>query len=170
MIKNSKMNQNIQILPLTTDAEVEGKAYVHWKSWQETYTGLVDADYLQQMTLEKCLKMARKWRDNILVAKDGDKVVGFVGYGAHRDPTLANTGEVFSIYVLKEYHDQKIGYRLMNAAMEQLSPYSQIAVWVLKDNDRAIRFYQRYGFVFDGTEQEIVMGTPNTELRMIYRR
>ena len=164
------MNQNIQILPLTTDAEVEGKAYVHWKSWQETYTGLVDADYLQQMTLEKCLKMARKWRDNILVAKDGDKVVGFVGYGAHRDPTLADTGEVFSIYVLKEYHDQKIGYRLMNAAMEQLSPYSQIAVWVLKDNDRAIRFYQRYGFVFDGTEQEIVMGTPNTELRMIYRR
>ena len=170
MIKNSKMNQNIQILPLTTDAEVEGKAYVHWKSWQETYTGLVDADYLQQMTLEKCLKMARKWRDNILVAKDGDKVVGFVGYGAHRDPTLADTGEVFSIYVLKEYHNQKIGYRLMNAAMEQLSPYSQIAVWVLKDNDRAIRFYQRYGFVFDGTEQEIVMGTPNTELRMIYRR
>ena len=164
------MNQTIQILSLTTDAEVEGKAYVHWKSWQETYTGLVDADYLQQMTLEKCLKMARKWRDNILVAKDGDKVVGFVGYGVHRDPPLAGTGEVFSIYVLKEYHDQKIGYRLMNAAMEELSAYSRIAVWVLKNNDRAIRFYQRYGFVFDGTEQEIVMGTPNTELRMLYRR
>ena len=164
------MNQNIQILPLTTDAEVEGKAYVHWKSWQETYTGLVDADYLQQMTLEKCLKMARKWRDNILLAKDGDNVVGFVGYGVHRDPTLADTGEIFSIYVLKEYHDQKIGYRLMNAAMEELSAYSRIAVWVLKNNDRAIRFYQRYGFVFDGTEQEIVMGTPIIELRMIYRR
>ena len=164
------MNPNIQIFPLTTDAEVEGKAYVHWKSWQETYTGLVDAAYLQQMTLEKCLKIARKWRDNVLVAKDGEKVVGFVGYGTHRDPTLANTGEVFSIYVLKEYHDQKIGYRLMNAAMEQLAAYSRIAVWVLKNNDRAIRFYQRYGFVFDGTEQEIVMGTPNTELRMIYQK
>ena len=164
------MNQNIQIVPMTTDAEIEGKAYVHWKSWQETYTGLIDADYLQQMTLEKCLKMAKKWRDNILVAKDGEKVVGFVGYGPHRDPTLANTGEVFSIYVLKEYHDQKIGYRLMNAAVEALAAYSQIAVWVLKDNDRAIRFYQRYGFVFDGTEQEIVMGTPNAELRMIYQK
>ena len=164
------MNQNIQILPLTTYAEIEGKAYVHWKSWQETYTGLIDADYLQQMTLEKCLKMAKKWRDNILVAKDGEKVVGFVGYGAHRDPTLADTGEVFSIYVLKEYHDQKIGYRLMNAAVEALAAYSQIAVWVLKDNDRAIRFYQRYGFGFDGAEQEIVMGTPNAELRMIYRK
>ena len=164
------MNQNIQIFPLTTDAEVEGKAYVHWKSWQETYVGLVNADYLQQMTLEKCLKMARKWRDNILVAKDGERVIGFVGYGACRDATLDDTGEVYSIYVLKEYHDQKIGYRLMNAAMEQLAAYSRIAVWVLKDNERAIRFYQRYGFVFDGTEQEIVMGTPNTERRMIYRR
>ena len=164
------MNPNIQILPLTTDAEVEGKAYVHWKSWQETYTGLVDAAYLQQMTLEKCLKIARKWRDNVLVAKDGEKVVGFVGYGAHRDPTLDGTGEIYSIYVLKEYHGQKIGYRLMNAAVEALAAYSQIAVWVLKDNDRAIRFYQRYGFVFDGTEQEIVMGTPNAELRMIYQK
>ena len=164
------MNQNIQIVPMTTEPDIEGKAYVHWKSWQETYTGLVDAEYLQQMTLEKCLKMAKKWRDNIFVAKDGEKVVGFVGYGAHRDPTLADTGEVFSIYVLKEYHDQKIGYRLMNAAVEALAAYSQIAVWVLKDNDRAIRFYQRYGFVFDGTEQEIVMGTPNAELRMIYQK
>ncbi|MBQ8432656.1 MAG: GNAT family N-acetyltransferase [Clostridia bacterium] len=155
---------------MTTDAEIDGKAYVHWKSWQETYEGLVDADYLQQMTLEKCLKIAKKWRENIFVAKDGEKVVGFVGYGAYRDTTLADTGEVYGIYVLKDYHDQKVGYRLMNAAVEALGAYSQIAVWVLAGNDRAIRFYQRYGFVFDGTKQEIIMGTTNTELRMIYRR
>jgi len=41
-------------------------------------------------------------------------------------------------------------------------------VWVLKGNERAIRFYERYGFRFDGTEQEIKLGTSNTELRMIY--
>jgi len=41
---------------------------------------------------------------------------------------------------------------------------------VLKGNDRAIKFYERYGFRFDGTEQEIMLGTPNTELRMIYER
>ena len=44
----------------------------------------------------------------------------------------------------------------------------RIAVWVLKGNDKAIRFYERYGFRFDGTESEIELGTPNTEIRMVY--
>lgn len=58
----------------------------------------------------------------------------------------------------------------MNAALEKLSAYRKIAVWVLKGNDRAIRFYERYGFRFDGTEADIMLGTPNKELRMIYER
>ena len=65
---------------------------------------------------------------------------------------------------------QGLGYALMNAAVEKLSAYEKIAVWVLKGNERAIRFYERYGFRFDGTEAEIMLGTPNTELRMIYER
>ena len=59
---------------------------------------------------------------------------------------------------------------LMNAAFEKLAAYKHIAVWVLKGNERAIKFYERYGFRFDGTEQEIKLGTPNTELRMMYER
>ncbi len=70
----------------------------------------------------------------------------------------------------QETDGKKIGYELMNAATQKLSAYSKIAVWVLKANERAIRFYERYGFRFDGTEQEIMLGTPNTELRMIYER
>ncbi len=65
-----------------------------------------------------------------------------------------------SEYIIKE----------METVIQKLSAYSKIAVWVLKDNERAIRFYERYGFRFDGTEQEIMLGTPNTELRMIYER
>lgn len=161
---------SITITPMTTDAEVDGKAYVHWKSWQETYTGLIDQDYLDRFTLEKCRAIAKRWGDNLLVAKDGDRVVGFVGYGAYRDDTLPNTGEVFSIYVLQEYHGQKVGYKLMNAAFEYLTDYPQIAVWVLRGNERAIRFYERYGFRFDGTVKEVTLGTPNAELRMIYKK
>lgn len=37
------------------------------------------------------------------VAKDGDKVIGFVGYGKYRDDTLSDCGEVFAIYVLADY-------------------------------------------------------------------
>ncbi|MDE6421031.1 MAG: 2-C-methyl-D-erythritol 4-phosphate cytidylyltransferase [Lachnospiraceae bacterium] len=155
---------------MESEEEIKGKAYVHYKSWHETYTGLVDAEYLKSITLEGCTEIAYKWPDNIIVSKDGDKVIGFVGCGAYRDGTLPDHGEIFSIYVLEEYHGKKVGYELMNAAFEKLADYKKIAVWVLKGNDRAIRFYERYGFQCDGAETEIILGVPNTELRMIYER
>lgn len=161
---------NIQIVPMVTDEDINGKGYVHWKSWHETYTGLVDPAYMEKTTLEKCIDTAHRWLQNLMVAKDGDKVIGFVGYGEHSDDIITNCGEVFSIYVLSDYHGQKVGCELMNAALEKLSDYDKIAVWVLKGNDKAIRFYEKYGFRFDGTEKEIMLGTPNTELRMIYTR
>ena len=160
----------IQIVPMVTDAEIDGKAYVHWKSWKETYTGLIDQTYLDGITLEKCTQMAHRWKDNILLAKDGERVVGFVAYGACRDSTLPNVGEVFAIYVLQDYQSKKVGYRLMRSAIEKLAAYPQIAVWVLKGNTKAISFYEKYGFHFDGTEMEVLMGTPNTELRMILEK
>lgn len=153
-----------------TPADIDGKAYVHYQSWQETYKGLMDANYLASMTLEKCQSIARRFPDNILVAKDEDRVIGFAGYGAYRDETLPDTGEVYAIYVLAAYHGQGIGYRLMTAAMEQLSAYKRIALWVLRGNERAIRFYERVGFSFDGTVLPVVLGTPNEELRYLYHK
>lgn len=58
----------------------------------------------------------------------------------------------------------------MNASVEKLAGYNKIAVWVLKGHERAIHFYERYGFRFDGFESEIMLGTKNTGLRMIYER
>jgi len=158
------------IKKMETEDEINGKGYVHYKSLQEAYAGLIDAGYLEKQTLEKCTATAHKWPDNILVAKDREKVVGFAGYGAYSDGTLPAHGEVYALYVLREYYGRRIGYGLMNAALEELSAYERIAVWVLKGNDRAIRFYERYGFRFDGTEEEIMLGTPNKKLRMIYER
>lgn len=102
-----------------------------------------------------------------LVAMDGDRAIGFVCYG--QNETL-DCGEVFAIYVLTDYHNQKVSYELMNAAFEKLSAHSKIALWVLKGSQRAIKFYERYRFCFDGTEQKVKLGTQNTELRMIFER
>ena len=162
--------RTINIIPMVTGEDMDGKGYVHWKSWHETYTGLIDPAYMERITLEKCMDMAHRWPQNMMVAKDGDKVIGFIGYGEHRDEALTDCGEVSAIYVLADYYGQKVGYELMNAAFDKLAEYKRIAVWVLKGNDRAIRFYERYGFRFDGTEKEVKLGTPNTELRMVYTR
>ncbi len=158
------------ITPMKTDADMDGKGYVHYKSWHETYTGLIDQNYLDAITAEKCISTAHRWPDNTLVAKDGDKVIGFIAYNAYRDDSLTETGEIFGLYVLQDYQGQKVGYQLMNAAIEQLAQYKAVALWVLKGNDKAIRFYEKYGFQYDGAEAEILLGTPAVEVRMVLQK
>lgn len=72
---------NYIIKPMQTESEMDGKGHVHYQSYQEAYTGLMDAEYLSSMSEEKCKEIAHKWPENLLVAKDGEKVIGFVGYG-----------------------------------------------------------------------------------------
>ena len=158
----------ILIKRMETASEMDGKAFVHYQSWQETYRGLLSDAYLDDMSLEKCRAIARRWPDRILVAKDGERVVGFVGYDANRDPSMPGTGEIVAIYLLAEYQGQGIGYRLMHAAMEQMADDHAVVLWVLKGNEVAIRFYQRYGFRFDGTEKQLLIGDTVTEQRMVY--
>ena len=43
----------------------------------------------------------------------------------------------------------------------------EIYLWVLKDNKRAIAFYQKMGFTFDGQEKILELGKPVKELRMM---
>ena len=54
----------------------------------------------------------------------------------------------------------------MQVGLRELD-YPQVAVWVLKDNIRAIKFYEKCGFRFDGREEELTLGTPIVEVRMI---
>ena len=160
----------IRIKPMETEEEMSGKAYVHWKAWHEAYSGLIPDSYLDKVTMEKCEQTARRWPDNLLLALDGDRVVGFAGYGSYRDETLPDTGEVFALYILREYYGSGVGRALMEAALEKLDRFPSVALWVLKDNGRAIRFYEKCGFLPDGTEQKISLGKELTEIRMIFRR
>ena len=125
----------IVIKHLETEDEIKGKAFVHWKAWQETYTGLADQSFLDGRTLEMSEQRAFKAFENgykTLVAKDEKKVIGFADYGCYRGDDLSEAGEVYAIYILKEYYDKGIGYALMRRAVETLKGYHKIAVWVLE--------------------------------------
>ena len=161
---------SIIIKSAETDEELCGRGYVHCTSWQEAYRGIVCDRYLDSMTVEATTARARQFPENTLIAKDKEKVVGFAVYGPSRDEDLMNAGEVIAIYVLSEYYDRNIGYRLMNEAISRLIEYNTVFVWVLEKNDRAIRFYRRYGFEFDGCKKEWNLGTPVSIVRMIKKR
>ena len=142
---------SIVIQPMETDDEIRGKAYVHWRAWHEAYAGIVSREYLDRLTLEKCEKMAFSWPQNTLVAKENDKVIGFVCYG-DRGEEAPEAGEIFALYVLAAYYGTGVGRTLMNAGLDRLKDYSEVRLWVLKENGRAVRFYEKCGFRPDGEE------------------
>ena len=170
MDNTEDQNDSICIKLAETDEELCGRGYVHCTSWQEAYRGIVSDRYLDSMTVEATTARARQFPENTLVAKDREKVVGFAVYGSSRDEDLMNAGEVIAIYVLSEYYNRKIGYRLMNEAVSRLGEYNTVFVWVLEKNERAIRFYRKYGFEFDGCKKQWHLGTPVSMVRMVKRR
>lgn len=156
----------ITIKQMETPEEIEGKSLVHWQTWREAYDDILPADFQETMTLEKCRFFSQKYPENTLIAMDGKKVVGFISYGNYRDETI-QAGEIIALYVLKDYYGKGVSKQLMHAAFVALDQFSEIYLWVLKDNKRAIAFYQKIGFTFDGQEQILKLGKPVKELRMI---
>jgi len=161
---------SICIKSAETEEELCGKGYVHCTAWKEAYRGIVSDRYLDSMTVEATTARAKQFPENTLIAKDGERVVGFLVYGPSRDEDLMHAGEVIAVYVLSTYYGHRIGYRLMNEACLRLSEYDMISLWVLEKNERAINFYQRYGFEFDGCRKEWNLGTPVSIVRMVKRR
>ena len=72
------------------------------------------------------------------------------------DETPAGTGELFAIYLAEHAAGTGIGATLLERAERQLRDegFSRATLWVLETNDRARRFYERHGWVWDGTRGE----------------
>ena len=156
----------IIIKTMETPEEIEGKSLVHWQTWREAYDNLLPAEYQETMTLERCRFFSQKYPENTLIAMDGKKVIGFISYGNFCDEAI-QAGEIIALYVLKDYYGKGVSKQLMHAAFAALDQFSEIYLWVLKDNKRAIAFYQKMGFTFDGQEQILKLGKTVKELRMI---
>ncbi|HEU3742344.1 GNAT family N-acetyltransferase [Streptococcus pneumoniae] len=155
------------IKSMETPKEIEGKSLVHWQMWREAYDDLLPAEFQETMTLERCRLFSQKYPENTLIAIGDLKVVGFISYGNFRDETM-QAGEIIALYVLKDYYGRGIAQKLVKAALTALNHFSEIFLWVLKDNKRAIAFYQKMGFTFDGQEKILELGKPIKEKRMVF--
>jgi len=122
-------------------------AEIHVATWQVTYKDMMPEDYLQKMTVEKRQAF---WREAIefsepqlLVATDGDQIVGFVGYDRSRDAnTRATVGEIWAMYVAPAHWGQGVGLALWDGARDGLKEEgcTQVTIWVLLRNERALEF------------------------------
>lgn len=142
--------------------DVPGIAFVHYTSWVETYTGLIDDAYLKTLSVERQLKRAGNELENVTVAEMDGEIVGFCRCGACRDEDASSCGEIATIYILKKAQGMGIGRVLTEKALSMLSAsgYTQCKLWALANNEHAAGFYKKMGFAPDGGETFLQLGSP----------
>ena len=100
----------------------------------------------------------------VWVALAGDEVVGFACVGPARE--VEGASQLYAIYFLQSAWGSGLAEPLALAA---LGDAQDTIVWVLEDNPRARRFYERLGFVEDGTTREEEFGAAMVQ-EIRYRR
>ena len=81
-------------------------------------------------------------------------------------------GHLFALYLLAARWGSGLGHRLHGAGLDVLrsTGFRHAVLWVLESNARAVAFYEREGWRFDGQSQLERFGSESlTELRMSMR-
>jgi ribosomal protein S18 acetylase RimI-like enzyme len=129
-------------------------ADVHVRTWQAAYEHVFGAERLAALDIAQ---REQRWRRALeagdqagFVAEQDGIVVGWatVGPGHEDEPA----GELYGIYVAPEAWGAGAGPALLRAAVDELrgQGHDEAVLWVLADNPRARRFYEREGWTADG--------------------
>jgi ribosomal protein S18 acetylase RimI-like enzyme len=142
---------------------------IHVRTWQAAYGHVFGAERLAGMSAERRTEQWRRWLaegvDAWVFEDDGGAAVGFVWIGESRD--APDEGELLAIYVLPEAWGSGAGRELMAVGRDALqAAYPTSILWVLEDNPRARRFYEREGWALDGGRKEDdLLGVTVAEVR-----
>ncbi|WP_406275890.1 GNAT family N-acetyltransferase [Streptomyces sp. NBC_00191] len=169
---------DVRVRDLTLE-DVEAVATIRVRGWQFAYDGLMPASYLDAMSVEEDAARRREFltkgggvMTNVVAEQDGE-VVGWGCFGQSRDESQpAGVSELYAIYVLPERVSTGVGRALMDelTGRAEADGFERMLLWVLKENDRARRFYGKAGFAPDGAEERFeVAGVEVPEVRYARR-
>ncbi|MFC7328613.1 GNAT family N-acetyltransferase [Marinactinospora rubrisoli] len=149
-------------------------AAVRVSGWQAAYRGIVPDDVLDRMTPDPLAREAllRAPRPGVreYLAEAGGDAVGWLAAGPSRDADhfAAGVREIYACYAVPAYWRRGVGSALMAVALRDLGDARPVAVWTFRDNRRARRFYEAFGFVLDGRERDFdASGAPVREVRYL---
>jgi GNAT superfamily N-acetyltransferase len=160
---------SVQLRPVSDD-DLRAVGALHFHSRATAYADILSPLALAHGSAEAMGEWwAERWQweretHRLTVAVDGDTLAGFSYLG----PTEQDgVGELYAIHADPAYVGNGVGRALMLDALPALARLGDRAVlWVLEANSRARRFYERGGWVSDGTTRtEAIGGEPVAQLR-----
>ena len=149
------------------------RAVCHVSCWRSAYKGIVPDEVLENLST---YEISDKFKKEIELkgclyycAEYEGRIIGHFNIRKSLDEDKPNAGEVHGIYLIEEYWGKGYGRQMMDCAITSLKQmgYSEIFLWVLEENDRARRFYEKCGFIFDGVKKEEIIGKPLIEIRYV---
>ena len=158
-------------------ADCDRVSEIRVRGWQHAYRGLVPQPYLDTLsvTADAERRRARFGQDgtvvNLIAELDGE-IAGWAAHGPYRDGEVRTAdAELYALYVDPARLGSGIGRVLLAESAGQCARSPRMFLWVLKENTRARRFYERAGFRPDGAEDSFdVDGVPVSEVRYVKGR
>ena len=146
-------------------SDAERIAEVHVRSWFDAYSDLLPPEEFDKRPVELRLN---EWNERlsdddfvISLASDEEKALGFVGVRTGQDDDAdPRTGEIAYLYLIEEAWGQGLGRKLLAVGVDCLGRrgFTRAVLWVLRDNDRARRFYEANGWKDDGGAKDCFGG------------
>lgn len=153
-------------------------AEVQVASWKAAYRGLIPGTLLDHLQValreERWTEILADATKQAFVFEQGGRIVGFAGIDASTDADAdkKQVGEIRAIYLAPNEWRKGYGKQLVDAAITSLQSqgFTEVTLWVLHNNQRAIKFYESLGFQPDGATK-IDTRENNVELHEVrYRR
>ncbi|MCX7749311.1 MAG: GNAT family N-acetyltransferase [Clostridia bacterium] len=125
-------------------------AKVKIDTWRSTYRGLIPDDILDHFEVndqaEQFGEILKSPQNFLIVAEWEGTIAGLAAGGPEREGKYGIDGEVYAIYVLKEYQNTGAGKELMAQSAKKLvnMGFQSMLVWVLEKNPYR-RFYEKIG-------------------------
>jgi GNAT superfamily N-acetyltransferase len=130
---------------------------IYVQTWQDTYLGIIPFVYLYGMSIDgheqAFLKEMASRQVLSYVAEENGRVVGFTTGGFERHGDAIYSGEIYTLYVLKNYQRRGIGRKLVETLTRRFDYFGihSMLVQVLKQNPYR-NFYQKINGVHLKTE------------------
>jgi GNAT superfamily N-acetyltransferase len=147
-------------------------ARVRVDAWRETYRGLIPDAYLDELSYAENESNfsnrieAGERQGCCLVAEDeAGTLLGFAIGGIERSLNPEYMGEIYAIYLLKEYQRKGVGTALVKAVVQWLldREMNSMTIWALEQNP-ARKFYEALGGTLIGTKPLVILDAHLTEV------
>ena len=126
-------------------------AEVHIETWRASYSDILPSNLLKELSPTEFVERREKSLRNkdlstFIATNEENKIVGFCIVGPERNHDKNMEGELYAIYLLKEYQRQGIGRQLLMKGVEalQAKQINSMIVWILKENQHQ-EFYRKLG-------------------------